>query len=84
MRAGDRQTLASTSHDESVTLWDLALLHDEDGNDGAELPADAEQVSNPLSARAASLSPCCTLSWSVRSARCQGCQCEERFLSSKD
>ena len=35
--AGDRRCLASTSHDETLRLWDLAMLHDEgDGEEGAE------------------------------------------------
>ena len=45
MHAGDRRCLASTSHDETLRLWDLAILHDE-GSDGEEpaAAAAAEQV----------------------------------------
>ncbi|GLC46097.1 hypothetical protein PLESTB_001033100 [Pleodorina starrii] len=34
--SSDRRVLASTSHDAAVKLWDLAVLHDDEGDDDEE------------------------------------------------
>jgi hypothetical protein len=49
--AGDRRCLASTSHDDTLRLWDLGMLHDEGEEEEGEDDGAEEQGGEAVQVR---------------------------------